>query len=1108
MRRSARTAGRAAAILLAAVLADGAAGNEVPHWENERLFERNRLPARATFWPMGTLKAATQDRRDASPWVLSLDGDWRFDWSPNPGGATKDFWREGFDASSWNVIPVPANWQRHGYGTPIYKSSGYPFRVDPPRVTAEPPQDWTTHAHRNPVGRYVRSFELPAAWLGRRAILHFAGAEGAIEVWLNGVPIGYSQGNRSPAEFEVTESVRQSENRLAVQVYRYSDGSYLEDQDMWRLSGLHREVVLYSTPAERIADFTVRTDLDDRYEDARIAIDVELDAPHGLEGWRVEAQLYDAEGAAVFSRPLEHDAAPILNREQRAGVLVERTPQRGVGPFGWLHAEVERPRKWSAESPDLYRLALSLVDGAGEAVHRVACDVGFREIEVRDGMLLVNGRPVKLRGVNRHEHDPESGHAIGLESMRHDLELMKRANVNAVRTAHYPNDPRWYALCDRLGMYVLDEADIETHGLRGKLANEPSWAPAFLDRGVRLVERDKNHPSVIGWSLGNESGWGPNLAAVAAWVREADPTRIIHYEGAQGAPDPAAVDVISRFYPRVRQEYLHPGLPQDPTAEEPPENGRWERLLDLADRAAKRGDHRPVLASEYAHAMGNAMGNLDDYWEEVWAHDRLLGGFVWDWADQALWATTESGQRYLAYGGAFGDEPHHGAFCLNGVITADRQPTAKLHALKKAYQPFAFELIDKTNATLRITSRRDHLDATDCELAWRLEADGAVVAEGTVDPPWIAPRGTATVRLPIPWSDAAGEHFLRVTMRLREATAWGPAGHEVAWAQFRLSQAARDKARPSGAPRPNRRVTAQGLSTTGADFRAEFAGAAGGLSSLAYRGDEVLVAPFQPQVYRAPTDNDRGFGNWLAKRWREAGLEKASVTADPPEASNLDSDAVRVSTRQVVVASRGEVAVATTWDLYGDGVIAVDHRFDPSGDLPPLPRMGVAASLRPSLNHLEWYGRGPWESYPDRKSACDVGRWDSAVDRQATPYPRPQETGSHQDTRWLALRDAEGEGMLVLSLGDHFAFSALPYRTADLAAARRYVDLSPRAETVLSIDAAQCGLGNSSCGPGVLAKYAVLPEPDRLRYAIAPLAPGDDPAPLARSLRARLTRAQ
>ena len=493
--------------------------------------------------------------------------------------------------------------------------------------------------------------------------------------------LGYSQGSMEPAEFDITQYIRSGKNCLAVEVYRWSDGSYLEDQDMWRLSGIYREVFLYSTASVRISNFAVRTILDETYTNAQLQIKPELKSYGGdpLNGWSLEAQLYAADNKPVLGNVLKQEAEPVLNATVRAAVLNDRTPQRGLPKFAWMEADVENPLKWTAETPHLYSLVLSLKNNRGETVEALTCKVGFRSVEITDGQLLINGQPVRLRGVNRHEHDPQTGRAISHERMLRDVILMKQANINAVRTAHYPNNPLWYELCNRYGLYVMDEANIETHGLRGKLASEPTWHAAFLDRAVRMVERDKNHPSIISWSMGNESGYGPNFAAISAWIKEFDPTRFIHYEGAQGTPDPQTVDVISRFYPRTQHEYLNPNIPEG-ADEERAENARWERLLSIAQDPI---DNRPVLTSEYAHAMGNALGNFDEYWKEIYSHPRMLGGFIWDWSDQGLYKTSQEGVRFMAYGGDFGDRPNLRAFCFNGVVFADQSTSPKYYEVKK-----------------------------------------------------------------------------------------------------------------------------------------------------------------------------------------------------------------------------------------------------------------------------------------------------------------------------------------------------------------------------------------------------------------------------------------
>ncbi|MDP0500843.1 MAG: glycoside hydrolase family 2 TIM barrel-domain containing protein [Verrucomicrobiota bacterium JB022] len=1106
--------------------------HNAPDWENQHVLQINREPARATFVPFATVEQALAGKVEQSPFYQSLDGDWKFHWVARPEERPTDFYRTDFDVSGWDTIPVPSNWELQGYGTPIYVSAGFPFKIDPPRVTSEPKEKYTAYEERNPVGSYRTTFTVADDWDERQVFLHFGGVMSAFYVWINGERVGYSQGSMEPSEFNITDYLQPGENSLAVEVYRWSDGSYLEDQDMWRFSGIFRSVYLYSTAAERIADFTVRTDLDEDYRDAKLQIQPELAAVEGvtLEGWTVQAQLYDAQGKQVLTESLSHDAAEIHNPDYSAGILVDRTPQRGPRMFGWMEADISNPAKWTAETPNLYRLVLTLHNPEGGVVEAVASDVGFREVKIESGQLFVNGQPVRLRGVNRHEHDPETGRTMSLERMIEDIELMKRANVNAVRTAHYPNDTRFYELCDRYGLYVMDEADIETHGLRGYLASQPDWHAAFLDRAVRMAERDKNHPSIIIWSMGNESGYGPNFAAISAWLKDFDPTRPIHYEGAQGyvldvngvaaggsgvsshahepgyfPPDPATVDMVSRFYPRVRQEYLNPGI-SDSALKERAENARWEYLLDHVDNPA---NDRPVLTSEYGHCMGNAMGNLQEYWDEIYSSPQMLGGFIWDWVDQGIWKTAENGERYIAYGGDFGDEPNLKAFCLNGVIFSDRSLTPKYWELQKVYQPVAIGA-GKNPHTLSVVNRHHHLNLNAFEARWTVTCDGEVVAEGTLPRIDLAPGQQTEVKLPIPaikQPKAGADYWVRVSFHQPEATAWAEAGFEFAYDQWNLEVKTPRPERIEVARLPKVDLQEGGDVTTisGPGFTARFSHAIGTLASLQYDGVEMLHSPEdQPagpvlQAYRAYTDNDKGFGKWLAKDWSNAGLPDLQRTVDSVKVSRLSPQLVRVETVATSQAVNGSFTHRATYLVRGDGTIDVENEFTPHGELPYLPRIGVGLVIAPELEQYAWYGHGPHENYADRIQSSPMGLWKSTVADQYVPYPRPQETGNKEGVEWLALTNGKGRGLLVVAEGEAMAATALHYRIRDLDEAQHTYELEPRAETYLSLDARMMGLGNSSCGPGVLMKYAVPVEPYSLHFSLRPLLrPNQDAARAAR----------
>ena len=881
-------------------------------WENNHVLQINREPARAYFIPYG-VKAG--DR------TLSLNGEWQFRWTKTPDERIKDFYRTDYDDSSWTTFPVPANWEVNGYGTPIYISAGYPFKIDPPYVMREPKKDWTTYEERNPTGQYRRTFTLPAAWQSGQTFLRFEGVMSAFYVWVNGRRVGYSQGSMEPSEFNVTSYLQNGVNQIAIEVYKYSDGSYLEDQDFWRFGGIHRDVLLYHTPDIRLRDVAVRTSMD-----GVLQMNPQFSVYNGEtgEGYRLVATLLYKD-RTVGSDTVA--AEEVLDLQHKAARMNEWYPQRGYRKFNRMEMKVANPRLWTAEEPNLYTLQLALQDAAGRNIEQTALQVGFRQINIRGGQLLINGKAIKIRGVNRHEHDPYRARVMTEELMLKDLRLMKAAHINAVRLSHYPNCPRWYELCDSMGMYVMDEADCETHGLRGTLASTPDWADAFLDKAVRMAERDKNHPSVIFWSLGNESGYGPNQAAMSAWLHEFDPTRPVHYEGAQGEPDPQTVDVISRFYPRVMQVYLNPGIPEG-SDQERAENARWERLLEIANRP---GDHctwvgsdggpRPVLTSEYAHSMGNALGNFKEYWDEINSHPRMLGGFIWDWVDQGIMKMKDERFKMkdekdsVFYGGDFGDKPNLHAFCMNGIVMSDRTLTPKYYEVQAVYGGLSEQEIAKKYPETHASQ---------------------------------------------PKLKRLTSNFLPLTFTIR------------------------------------------------------------------------------PQVFRAPTDNDKSFGNWLAKDWKRCGLDTLTIPMTTEQQGN---------------------EYIFTFTL-------------PDG-LPEIPRLGILIELPRDYEQLTWYGRGPWDNYPDRKVSCPVGLWQSTVSEQYVHYPRPQDSGNHEDCTYVELRTKKGKKLCIEAIDQPFSFSALPYSAQYLASKTHDYELEEEGKTFLSIDCAVMGLGNSSCGPGVLKKYTI-----------------------------------
>lgn len=1006
-------------------------------WENQHVLQINREPARASFTPYRTTPGDME---------MTLDGTWKFNWTKTPGEQPADFFRTDFDDSRWKTFPVPGDWEVNGYGTPIYCSSGYTFKIDPPYVMGEPKKGYTTTDERNPTGCYRRTFTLPAAWKGKEVYVHFGSVSSAFYIWINGVRVGYSQDSMSPAEFRITPYLKEGDNQIALQVFKYSDGSYLEDQDTWRLAGIHRSVTLYATEKIRIRDFGVRTLLDDDYQNAQIIIDPQLAVVDGARGtgYTVEAQLLDRDGNAVLDSTLRQDAEPILNLDHKAKIMNARYPQRGYAEWGWLKAEVRNPKKWTAETPYLYTLRLKLVDDKGNTVEQVETKVGFRRLEIRDGRFLVNGKQVRFRGVNRQEMNQNTGRVISTAQMLDDIRLLKQCNVNAVRTGHYPNDPRWYDLCDEYGIYVMDEANLEEHGLRGTLASDPSWAAAFMDRMQRVVVRDRNHPCVVFWSLGNESGYGTNFAAISAWTKEYDPTRFVHYEGAQGANanDPQAVDVISRFYPRTMEAYHNPGVKDDNM--ERPENARWERLLSIAHN----GGSRPVLTSEYAHAMGNAMGNFREYWDEIYSHPRMLGGFIWTWADEAIAVKRADGKTMIAYGGDFCDKPNLKAFCLNGVIMSDRTLTPKYYEVKAVYAPIKIELDGRR---VSIVKRDEHAQTDNLSYTYTLLVNGKPAKSGEL-------RDMTLPDFRYPY---AADVRLNISARLRNATPWAEAGHEVAAAQFALQ----DKLATAFIPKP--------LKAGKADVEKA----------------KAWMDMVRPHFYRAPTDNDKGFGNWLAKEWTVNRLDSMTATVTRPmDVRRNDDGSVTVTVSHRYACAGGSILTDYEYTMAADGTVDFYATYTPEGNLPTLPCLGNTFVLPKTMRKLSWYGRGPHDSYPDRRESTPIGRWSSTVDRQYIHYPRPQYSGNHDDVAELTVTDGKGRGWTVNTVnGNSFSFTALPYSTSQLCSVTHDCDLSAEDNVYLHIDAAVLGLGNSSCGPGVLKKYTIEAKPHKLHLRFSPV---------------------
>ena len=1085
-------------LLLGALVACPMQAQTMHDWENHHVLQINRKPARAAFTPFSVQKG------DCS---MSLDGTWKFRWTPVPGERIIDFYQTDFNDKDWKDFPVPANWEVNGYGTPIYVSAGYPFKIDPPRVMGEPKADYTTYKERNPVGQYRRTFVLPVGWeADRQTFLCFEGVMSAFYVWINGERVGYSQGSMEPSEFNITDYLKTGENQIALEVYRYSDGSYLEDQDFWRFGGIHRSIHLIHTPDVRMRDYTIRTlpASAGNYKDFILQIDPQFSVYRGMtgKGYTLQAVLKDVSGKEIVK--LQGEVEEILDLEHKASRMNEWYPQRGPRKTGRLSAMIKSPERWTAETPYLYKLHLTLQNAEGKVIEQAEQSVGFRTVEINKGQLLINGNPVCFRGVNRHEHDPRTARVMSEERMLQDILLMKQANINAVRTSHYPNVSRWYELCDSLGLYVMDEADIEEHGLRGTLASTPDWYAAFMDRAVRMAERDKNYPSIVMWSMGNESGYGPNFAAISAWLHDFDPTRPVHYEGAQGVdgnPDPKTVDVISRFYTRVKQEYLNPGIAEGEDKERA-ENARWERLLEIAERT---NDDRPVMTSEYAHSMGNALGNFKEYWDEIYSNPRMLGGFIWDWVDQGIYKELPDGRIMVAYGGDFGDKPNLKAFCFNGLLMSDRETTPKYWEVKKVYAPVQLAV---NNEQLIVTNRNHHIDLSQYRCLWTLTIDGKQKEQGEITLPEVAPGESETITLPAFRSlsdkkalnrkgnnsnstNTLSDCQLKVSIVLKSDALWAKAGHEVTWEQFCLQQGELLSADLINKGALQVKEDDKSLSVSGRGFSVQWEKkAVGSITSLMYNGKEILTQnhfPVQPvtQAFRAPTDNDKSFGNWLAKDWQLHGMDHPLISLESFDHEVRADGAVIVRIRTTNLYKEGNVTTTSVYTISSDGVIDLKTTFLPQGVLPELPRLGLAFCLAPAYNTFTWYGRGPQDNYPDRKTSAATGLWKGTVAEQYVHYPRPQDSGNKEEVQFLTLTDKRNKGIRVDAVEDVFSASALHYTAQDLHKETHDCNLKPRPEIILSMDAAVLGLGNSSCGPGVLKKYAIEKKEHTLHIRIS-----------------------
>ncbi len=1029
-------------------------------WENPTIFEINKEPARATFYAYESDELASAGERASSQFFRSLNGEWKFNWVRKPADRPENFWQQDFDDSSWQTITVPSNWELQGHGVPHYVNIPYVFPANQPYI----PHDY------NPVGSYIKTLDVPTDWEDKQVYLHFGAVSSAMYVWVNGQKVGYSQGSKLPAEFNITEYVKPGANKIAVEVYRWSDGSYLEDQDAWSLSGIDREVFAFATPNVHVRDFTVTSDLSDDFSQGVFGVDVEF-SNATAQPVTAEVKVSIADGDQVVF----------------TGSASAQISDEGVVK---LAANIDDVKPWSAEIPHLYQLSIeSTVGGETEVIHK---NIGFRNMRMQHGQFLVNGVPVTLRGVNRHEHDPRTGKALSLESMIKDIELMKKLNINAVRTAHYPNDPRWYALTDQYGLYVLNEANIESHeymqmGNTGaindaskqqaiQLGFKPEWEAAHVERVKRMVERDKNHPSIILWSLGNEAGVGPAFEKAAQWIKDNDASRPVTYGGWGTVNGHSPLDYVDIYTPM------------------------YDFIYEMEDWA-KSNPKQPMIQAEYAHAMGNSMGNLQEYWDVIYQYPQLQGGFIWDWVDQTLFKTNEDGIEIMAYGGDFGESPRPDSdnFLANGVIQSDRTLNPHAWEVKKVYQPLTFKAVNLEGLQFSVWNHHDFLAADSYVFSWQLFEDGVLIKEGSGPDLVAAPGKKEIFELSLPQFQrkSSSEYHLTVNAKARDGVL--PLVDKdavVAWEQFALTQPKIMGAANATMSSVSTEDSDQQLKIAGNNFSVQFDKASGQMISYQVNGKELLKQGPTANLWRVPNDNDSGTNTQKKLAvWKQATDNQQLVSIG--HSANSDD---RVEVRTLHRLGETVADFTTTYEILGSGEIKIRVNFDPvKGGLPVIPRVGMNMVIDGAYKQLSWFGRGPHENYEDRKSGAPIALYQSTVDEQYHDYSRPQETGNKTDVRWMSLQDESGNGLLVAGK-QLLSLSALSMLNSDLENDRQGAHLHgaevlPKDLVNLNIDMRQMGVGgDNSWGAMPLPQYQIRPASYSYGFRLIPLDSSKTPA--------------
>ncbi|MGL1956884.1 MAG: DUF4981 domain-containing protein [Colwellia sp.] len=1032
-------------------------------WENSEVFAINKEPARARFFGYESLALADNEDKNSSEQFLSLNGDWLFNWVDKPSDRPIDFYQKSFDVSAWQTIKVPGNVELQGYGTPHYKNIAYVFPANQPFI----PHDY------NPVSSYVKNVQLPESWQGQQVYIHLGAVNSAMYIWVNGKKVGYSQGSKLPAEFNITDYVQAGSNKIALEVYRWSDGSYLEDQDGWSLSGLERDVYLYAAPNTHLNDFTVIADLDENYQDGLFSLSLDI----------VNAKRELNKGKAITVSVSINDDKAILYKNKQSVLLT------GSNTIFNFNHEIEQVKTWSAETPNLYQMKITLTDSDKKILQVVNQNIGFRNLKMSGGQFLVNGVPVTIRGVNRVEHHPTGGRTLTKEIIEQDIKLIKQNNINAIRTAHFPNDPYLYDLADKYGLYILSEANIESHQYmqngnqleqdqaktsenellqrqKHQLGYKPEWVAAHVDRVARMVERDKNHPSIILWSLGNEAGLGQAFEKAAAWIKDNDTTRPVTYGGWGTIQGHSVVDYVDIYTPM------------------------YDFIWELEDYAANNPD-KPLIQAEYAHAMGNSVGNLNKYWQLIYAEPQLQGGFIWDWVDQTFLATNEKGQQYWAVGGDFGDINNDGHFLANGLVQSDRTPNPHLAEVKKIYQPVYFSDFDINNNELTIHNHYNFRDLSHLIFSVEISENGQVISRLPLVGINVKASEHKKIKLDLTSATFASGAEYHLTIKAAIKANINPLlkqGAIIAWQQFPFAsfgQALTAEQKIDSKEHLKIEESTKSLLIQGENFSISFDKHQGLLTSFKYQENELIDEGITGDFWRIPTDNDRGWGaNKKLAVWKEASLNQKLLSF---EVERINNQKVAVTTKTQLADDVAQLSLV--YIINADGKLDVNSALTMlKDDLPVMPRVGLHMQLKGDFKELSWFGRGPHENYSDRKESAAVGIYQAKVSEQIHDYAHPQESGNKTDIRWLTLHNEQGIGLKITSK-QLFSFTALPYRKFEMydVVPKHTADVAITDTTTLRLDHLQMGVGgDDSWGAKPHKEFMIAADNYQFSFSITP----------------------